>query len=120
MTADHYKYRTRRQGDMEKQLLQHTDEQVRVDMDPTEAARLVRRLRKVTFFLRLEGKLITQRDEAAGTYRCYDVSESLRVSAKQAAGALEKWAHFNELKASRGEPTGKIEVCRLGDCLFIG
>lgn len=99
-------------------LLEGTEEQIRRDVDPQEVIKLVRRLRKVSFFLRVAGNLVTERSEE--TYRCYDVSENVQVPARQAIKILTRWAEFNERKVKQGKPTGTIEVCRLGGCLFIG
>ncbi len=116
--------RSRAKGEQQmsdyKPLLEKTEDQVHVDLDPRDAIKLVRRLRGVTFFLRLEGRLITERNEEEGTYRCYDLPESIDVSARQAVKALTKWAEFNDRKAEAGKAVGRVEVTRLGDCLFIG
>lgn len=99
-------------------LLEGTEEQVRRDVDPQDVIKLVRRLRRVSFFLRIKGELVTERSEE--TYRCYDVSDNVQVPARQAIKILTRWAEFNERKVEQGKPTGTIEVCRLSACLFIG
>ena len=106
---------------MDKRLLSDTvDEHVKVLVDPSEAIKLVRRLRRVSFFLRISSDLITERDEEAETYRCYDLSDNVQVPARQAIKILTRWVEFNEHKAEQGKPTGQIWVTRLGNCLFIG
>ncbi len=100
-------------------LLEGTDEQVKRDLDPRDAARLVRRLRHVSFFMQLNAELVTKHNDD-GTYRAYNVMDSIKVPARTAIEVLEKWADFNDRKAADGQNVGTIEVTRLSECLFIG
>jgi hypothetical protein len=94
----------------------------RLFLDPVEALKLVKRIRKVDFFLRIDMPLNTQFDEATGQpTRAYDLKENLMVSAAQVEKVLQQKVRFNELKAERGQHTpGRVEVARLGNCLFFG
>lgn len=95
---------------------------LRVFLDPVEALKLVKRIRKVSFFLRIEMPLNTAFDEATGQpTRCYDLNENLQVSAEQVCKVLQQKVRFNELKAEKGQhEPGRVEVARLGNCLFFG
>jgi len=93
---------------------------LRVYLDPIEVLKLVKRIRKVSFFLRIEMNLWTQFNEDGRATHCYDVPDSISVSAAQVESILKKKAQFNKMKADREQMTGKVEVTRLGDCLFFG
>ncbi|UFK26737.1 hypothetical protein [Roseobacter phage RDJL6] len=101
-------------------LLNESEETVKVYLDPAEAIKLVTRIRKVTFFIRVEMDLLTEFSDNGQPTRCYDLSENLKVSAAQVQHVLEAKVRFNANKAERDQPTGKIEVARLGNCLFFG
>ncbi|KFH18420.1 hypothetical protein ELZ19_06760 [Brucella abortus] len=101
-------------------LLEATEEQVRVDLTPEDAIKLVTRLRRVSFFLRVALPLIVERTEEGA--RVFDIGENLPVSAAQALSVLEKKRDENAKRiAAKGpEKAGRVEVTRLGRCLFIG
>ncbi|NCQ23595.1 MAG: hypothetical protein COW54_02290 [Rhodobacteraceae bacterium CG17_big_fil_post_rev_8_21_14_2_50_63_15] len=101
-------------------LLNEQDETLKVYLDPVDAVKLVTRIRKVRFFLRVDLPVLTEFAENGEPTRCYDISESLMVSAAQALKVLAAKVNFNELKAENGGAPGKVEVARLGNCIFIG
>ena len=105
---------------MDKRLLESTEEQVRVDLDPRDAIKLVTRLRRVSLFIRSGLQLVTERDEETGTYRCYDMSDNIKVSVREAKKHLTCMVEFNELKREALKAEGRVRVTRLGGCLFIG
>lgn len=93
---------------------------VRVYLTPEDAIKLVARLRKVAFFIRIDVPLITGLEE--GGFRAYDGHENLRVSAAQLTELLEKKRCENERRIERKGPehAGRVEVSRHGDCIFVG
>lgn len=96
------------------ELMKHTDDQVRILLDPEDALKLVRRLRGVTFFLRLQGYLYTEGD------RYYDLGGNVKTSAAQVCTHLQDLVQFNKVKSRAAKPTGRVAVTRLGKCLFVG
>ncbi len=107
---------------MATQLLHHTDGHVKELMEPSEAIKLVRRLRRVALFVRCNAELVTERDEGADTYRYFPVGNNLRVSQRQALAYLtEVAASAKRLTERERDPKqGRVDVTRLGNCLFIG
>ena len=104
---------------MNKQLLSTAEDHVTDLLDPEEAARLVRRLRRISLFVRLGVELITETNDD-GTYSAYNPENNMQVSARQALKMLEQITGFNSRKREADKPTGKIRVSRYGDCLFLG
>lgn len=96
------------------------DEGTRVFIDPSEALKLVARLRGVTFFLSVEMFVWTVDENGEKTDRGFDLNENLKVSAAQVESILRKKADFNDRKVEAGKTRGLVEVRRLGDCLFFG
>lgn len=103
-------------------LLNEQDETAKVYLDPADAIKLVTRIRKVRFFLRIDLPLMTAFGDNGEPTRAYDINESLMVSAAQCIKVLEAKVHFNALKAEKDAdaPVGRVEVARLGNCIFIG
>lgn len=67
---------------IDKRLLQDTgDEHVKVDMLPSDVLKLVRRLRRVSLFLRVDTQLITARTE--DNIRYVPSGRNLRVTQSQ-------------------------------------
>lgn len=98
------------------------DKATKVYLDPADAAKLVTRIRKVSFFMRVDMPLMTAFDDDGKPTRCYDINESIKVSAAQVHKVLEAKVRFNKLKAEKDAtaPAGLIEVTRLGHCIFLG
>lgn len=92
----------------------------RVYLDPTDAMKLVKRIRKVSFFLNIAMPMLTNFSESGEPSRGFHIEESLKVSAEQVYSILEKKDRFAARKIANGEEAGKVEVCRHGDCLFFG
>lgn len=102
-------------------LLHEQEEQLKVYLDPAEVLKLVTRVRKVIFHLRVDMPLLTAFADNGEPTRCYDINESIRCSAAQVKKVLGAKVRFNELKAEKGqEEPGRVEVVRLGNCLFFG
>ena len=102
-------------------LLNVTEDQVRAHLDPADAMRLVARLRRVSFFIRSNVDLVTRFDEDGKPRSGYlGMGGNIPVSARVVTDMLRDMDHFNQRKAERGDDTGKVEVCRLGSCIFIG
>jgi hypothetical protein len=90
----------------------------RADLGPREALKLVKRLRRVTFFVRLGVELVTERN--GENYKAYDTRDNMKVSARQLEGVLRELADFNDRKHAAGKPIGFVPVSRYGDCIFFG
>ena len=105
-----------------KGLTEHTEEQVKRLLRPGDAARLVRRLRGVSFFVRTQGELVTGEDEEKGSYRYVDASDTLKVSAAQAIKVLTRMEErAARMRVREEDPVdGRVRVTRLAQCLFIG
>lgn len=105
-----------------KGLMEHTEEQVKRLLRPGDAARLVRRLRRVSLFVRVQGELVTSEDKERGSYRYVDASDTLKVSAAQALKVLERMEKRAErIRVRDSDPMeGRVRVTRLAQCLFIG
>lgn len=101
-----------------KELLENQDEQFQAEISPEDAIKVVRQVRKVAFFIRLNMELITENKEE--TYKYFPHSDNLSVSAKQAIDALTSMADTAKRLKERRELTGTVRITRLGSCLFIG
>jgi hypothetical protein len=92
---------------------------------PEDLAKLVKghrgRLSRVRFFVSLGVELVTEQNPVVEEiYRAYPVGGSVDVSVRQVVELCRDWAEFNERKAARGKPVGRVPVSRHGDCIFIG
>jgi len=102
-------------------ILNRTEGHVDVYLDPSDAMKLVARLRRVSFFIRSNVDLVTDFGDDGLPSRVYPgMGGSIPVSAKVATDMLRDLAGFNERKAARGEDVGVVTVTRLGDCIFFG
>lgn len=102
-------------------LLNPTEDSVRVFLDPAEAIKLVDRVRRVSFFIRSSVDLVTELDAQGHTAQAYTgMGGNIPVSAAVVRRMLIDLAAFNERKTSREEKAGRVEVTRLGNCLFFG
>lgn len=93
------------------------DDHVKVYLRPGTALKLVKRLRKVAFFVNVEAFAYTTvpGDEGQGG-RGYDLSDSLRVSAAQMEKVLKDKERFEANK----DEEHYIKLTRLGWCIFLG
>lgn len=101
-------------------LMHYADGYTGLLLEPRTAMALVKRLRKVTLFVRLGVEAVTEVHEEDGTYRAYPCHDSLRVSAAQALKVLGDMADTNDRRAAIEKNLGRVKVARSGDCLFIG
>lgn len=93
------------------------DEHVRVYLRPGTAIRLVKRLRRVRFFVNVEAFAYTTvpGDEGQGG-RGYDLTDSLKVSAAQFDNVLRQKQRFETTKGEEHY----VKLTRLGYCIFLG
>jgi hypothetical protein len=103
-----------------KALLERPPCHVSLYASPHELPKFVRRLRKVKLYVKVELELVTERDEAAGTYRCFDESCYLPVSAMQMQIVLATAVDKNVRLEKSGKLPGRLRVSRSGDCFFVG
>lgn len=101
-------------------LMDHTEEQVKAYLTPEEALRLTARLRRVKLFLRVDMFLYTQTPDDGVPARGFDLNETLAVSTAQARQVLERKAQFAAIKRDKDGTELRLEVVRLGHCLFLG
>lgn len=102
-------------------ILEPTDDQVAVHIDPADAKKLITRLRKVSIYVRTSVDLMTEFYDDGKPTRCYpDMGGNVPISARVANKMMDDLIRFNERKASIDQATGTVKLTRLGHCLFIG
>lgn len=96
------------------------DGSVRLYLLPENLIKFVKRVRKVTLFIRIQGELISEFDDTGDASRVYQLGGNIKVPAREVIKLAEDWKRFNERKSERGDNIGYIETTRMGDCIFIG
>lgn len=102
-------------------ILEPTDDQVAVHIDPADAKKLITRLRKVSIYVRTSVDLMTEFDDDGKPTRCYpDMGGNVPISARVANKMMDDLIRFNQRKTDIDQAAGKVKLTRLGHCLFIG
>lgn len=85
----------------------------KADMKPEQAARLVRRLRRVSFFINAGIALKAENGSI-------DVKTPIPITAQQAIGLLGEMGAKAHAEVRKGRAPALIHVVRSGDELFLG
>lgn len=102
-------------------LLEDTgNEHVKVYITPADALKLLKRVRRVSFFLRIEMFVYSVEPAEGVNARGWDLSETINATAAQVEKVLLQKIKFADMKREKDGGELTIEVTRLGGCLFFG
>lgn len=95
-------------------------EKVELFITPAEALKLLKRVRRVSFFLRVQMFVYSVEPSEGVNARGWDLNETINATAAQVEKVLQAKAKFADMKREKDGTELTIEVARLGDCLFFG